>query len=152
MRTYFKRLGLALGGIIGAIAIGIALEKDLGIPFDTSYRVACAIACLAFVFKLQRDYPTEKWPKAGLLGAGIINISLFFTPLVSRPASRGELMIFALPDAIVVLAALIAFYKVETVHQRAVRQQMVLGLIIALGFSAVMFTLILIGPQPHRLR
>ncbi|SDA20585.1 hypothetical protein SAMN03159340_01282 [Sphingomonas sp. NFR15] len=61
-------------------------------------------------------------------------------------------MIFALPDSIVVLAALIASYKVESVHERAMRQQMIFGFIIALGFSAVMFTLILIGPHPQRVR
>ena len=32
MRNYFRRLGLALGAILGAIAIGIALDNDLGIP------------------------------------------------------------------------------------------------------------------------
>ncbi|UAK25081.1 hypothetical protein [Sphingomonas nostoxanthinifaciens] len=152
MRTYFKRLALAFGGIIGAVAIGIALENDAGIAFDTSYRVGCAIACLIFIFKLQRDYPTEQWPKIGLVASALINLAIFFTPIVSRSASRGELMIFALPDAIVVLTALIASYRVETVHQRAVRQQMVFGLVVALGFSAVLFTLILIGPQPQRLQ
>lgn len=148
MRDYFKRLALALGGIIGAVAIIIALENDAGIPFDTSYRVCCAIACLTFIFKLARDYPAEQWPKLGLIGSALINFLIFFTPFVSRPASRGEIMIFALPDAIVVLTALIAFYKVETPHQRAVRQQMIFGLTVALGFSAVLFSLIMIGPYP----
>lgn len=152
MRRYFERLALAFGCVIGAVAIGIALENDAGIPVDTSYRVGCAFACLVFIFKLQRDYPTERWPKLGLIGSTLLNLLIFFTPLVARPASRGELMLFASPDAIVVLTALIASYKVETVHQRAVRQQMIFGLIVALGFSAVIFTLILIGPHPQRLR
>jgi hypothetical protein len=152
VRSYLKRLALTFGGIIGAIAIGIALENGLGIPVDTTYRVECAIACLLFILKLQRDDPTDQWPKHGLIGSAIINFLVFLTPLLSRPASRGELMVFALPDTIIVLIALIAFYMVETVHQRAVRQQMIFGLIVALGFSAVMFTLILIGPHPQRLR
>jgi drug/metabolite transporter (DMT)-like permease len=152
VRNHSRRFALAVAGIISAVAIGIALENDAGIPFDTSYRFGCATACLIFIFKLQRDYPTERWPKLGLIGSMLINLLIFFTPLVSRPASRGELMVFALPDAIIVLAVLIASYNVQTVHQRALRQQMIFGLIVALGFNAVIFTLILIGPQPQRLR
>ena len=60
-------------------------------------------------------------------------------------------MIFALPDAIIVLAVLSATYSVTNVHQRAVRQQMILGLILAVAFCAVILSLTLIGPvEPHR--
>lgn len=130
--------------------IGIALDNDLGIPFATTYRIACAVGCLAFIFKLGRDYPNERWPRVGFFVALLVNVLLFFTPLVDRPASRGELMLFALPDAIVVLVALVASYKVVNVHQRAVRQQMVFSLIVAVVFCAVVFSLILMNPHASK--
>lgn len=146
MRTYFQRIGITLGAVIGAVVIGIALDKELGIPFATTYRIACAVACLAFIFNLGIYYPSERWPRVGFSVALLVNVMLFFTPLMDRPASRGEIMLFALPDAIVVLVALIASYKVGDVHQRAVRQQMVFGLIVALVFCAILYSLILINP------
>lgn len=150
MRTYFQRLGIAIGGVIGAVMIGIALDRELGIPFATTYRIACALGCLAFIIKLGRDYPSERWPRVGFFGALFVNVVLFFTPLVDHPASRGELMLFALPDAIVVLVALIASYKVVDVHQRAVRQQMVFSLIVAVVFCAILFSLNLIDPHTSK--
>lgn len=150
MRTYLRRVGIALGGVIGAVMIGIALDNDLGVPFATTYRIACAVACLAFIFKLGIDYPSEKWPRVGFLTALFINIMLFFTPVMDRPASRGEVMLFALPDAIVVLVALVASYKVTDVHQRAVRQQMIFGLIVAIVLCAILFSLILMNPHASK--
>lgn len=132
------------------IIIGIALEDEFGVPFDTTYRVGCAAICLVFIYKLAVDYPGEPWPWISLWLALLVNIGLFFTPLFDRPASRGELMLFALPDAIVVLAARIISYRVVDVHQRAMRQQMILGLIAAVAFCAVLFTLILIAPLTRR--
>ena len=40
-------------------------------------------------------------------------------------------MLFALPDAVVVMTARIASYRVADVHQRANRQLMILGLSVA---------------------
>ncbi len=146
MRTYFQRLGIAIGGVIGAVLIGVALENDLGIPFATTYRVACAVACLTFIVKLGKDYPSARWPRVAFCVSLFINVLLFLTPVVDRPASRGELMIFALPDAIIVLVALIVSYKLVDVHQRAIRQNMILGLIVAVVFCALLFSLILVNP------
>lgn len=73
----------------------------------------------------------------------LINVGIFFTPLVDGPTSRGELMLFALPDAVVVLAASIASYRVNDVHQRATRQTMILGLIVALVFCVGLFAVTL---------
>ncbi|MBP2277408.1 MULTISPECIES: hypothetical protein [Sphingomonas] len=146
MRNYFNRVGLALGGVLGAVLIGIALENDVGIPFETTYRIACAVACLAFILKLAKDYPRERWPCTAFFVSLLANILLFFTPIVDRPASRGELMIFALPDAVIVLVALISSYKAVDVHLRAVRQQMILGLIVAVLFGSALFSLILVNP------
>jgi hypothetical protein len=92
-------------------------------------------------------YPREQWPRISFWVALAVNVAIFFTPLVDRPASRGELMLFALPDAIVVLAARIASYRVTNVHQRAMRQQMIFGLVVAVAFCAILFTLVLIDPR-----
>lgn len=132
--------------VLGLLALLIALftlQDHFGIPFDTSYRVVCAAGCLFFVYKLQRDFPGEQWPRFSLGVALLVNAGIFFTPLVDRPASRGEVMLFALPDAVVVLAASIASYRVNNVHQRATRQTMILGLIVALVFCVGLFALTL---------
>jgi undecaprenyl pyrophosphate phosphatase UppP len=142
-----RRLSLALLGTIAFVIIGIALKSQIGLPLDTTYRVACAAICLAFIFKLGSDYHGERWPRTSLWIALLLNVGLFFTPLVNRPASRGELMLFALPDAIIVLAARIASYSVVDEHQRAMRQQMILGLIVAVSFCAILFALALIEPH-----
>lgn len=130
---------------------GFTLEDEVGIPFASTFRVGCAAACLLFIYKLGTDYPGERWPRFSLWIALIVNIGIFFTPLVDRPASRGELMLFALPDAIVVLVALLVercvSYPVADVHQRAVRQQIILGLVLAIAFCAILFTLVLIAPD-----
>jgi len=60
-------------------------------------------------------------------------------------------MVFALPDAIVVLvawlAALLSTGPAADDHQRAVRQQVILGLILAVAICATLFSLILIAPH-----
>ena len=146
-KSRLVRLGLALLGIAGFVAVGSVLENEAGIPFDTTYRVACAAACLLFIKKLRLDYPEETWPWASLWIALLVNVGIFFTPLVDRPSSRGELMLFALPDAVVVLVARIASYRVTDVHQRAARQTMILGLVVALVFCVGLFALTL--AEPH---
>jgi hypothetical protein len=129
------------------LIVGFTLEDDAGIPFDTTFRIACVGFCQFFIYKLRAEYPAERWPRIGFWLCLIVNIAVFFTPLVDRSSSRGELMLFALPDAIVVLTALIASYPVTDVHQRAMRQQMILGLVVAIAFCAVLFTLTLIDPH-----
>ena len=52
-------------------------------------------------------------------------------------------MLFALPDAVILLAARIASYQVVDEHQRAMRQQMILALIVAVAFCATLFGLAL---------
>ena len=138
------RLGcLALLGVVASLIVGVVLEDQLGIPLAASYRVGCAAMCLVFILGLARDYPEERWPLISLPIALLLNIGLFFTPLFDRPASRGEVMLFALPDSIVVLTVLIASYRVADVHQRAMRQQMILGLIAAVILCALVFGLTL---------
>ncbi len=144
MGRYLGRVGLALLGIAVFVTLGIVLENKVGLPIATSYRVACAVACLFLIWKFRSDYPQERWPGISLCIALFVNIAIFFTPLVDRPASRGELMLFGFPDAIIVLIVLIATYSVTNDRERAKRQQMILGLIVASVFCAGLCAAILL--------
>ncbi len=148
-----RRLHLlaALFGIMAFVAFGVELQNRFGIPFDTTYRIACAGACLAFIAKLGWDSPDERWPWIGLGLAAIVNIALFLTPILDRPASRGEIMIFALPDLVVVMAVRIRAYRVTNDHQRAMRQQMVMALVLAVAIGALVIASTLVPDHPrHR--
>jgi hypothetical protein len=141
----------ALLGIIAFVAFGVELQNWFGLPFDTTYRITCAGACLAFIAKLGWDSPGERWPWIGLGLAAIVNIALFFMPILDRPASRGEVMIFAMPDLVVVMAARIRAYRVTNDHQRAVRQQLVVGWLLALAICALVIASALVPDRPrHR--
>jgi hypothetical protein len=61
----------------------------------------------------------------------------------------GELMLFALPDAMIVLGIRIASYHVGDEHQRAMRQMMILGLVVAATFCSILYALILLHPDSH---
>ncbi|MBA3526208.1 MAG: hypothetical protein H0T82_04730 [Sphingomonas sp.] len=137
-------LRLAGLGIVAFVIFSIALEDEHGIPLDTSYRVVCAIACPIIMFKLASDYAEERWLRTSLCVALLVNVALFFTPLVDRPTSRGEVMLFALPDLIILLTARIASYPVVDDHQRAIRQQMILALIVAVVFCVAVFSFALV--------
>jgi hypothetical protein len=149
MKQYFGRIGLALVAVVTFVAVGVALQNEAGLPFDAFYRFACAMVCLGFIWKMRGDYPTESWPRISLWIALLVNVAIFFTPLVDRPTSRGELMLFALPDAVVVLAARVATYPVSNDHQRAMRQMMILGLVVAAVFCSALYALILFHPGSH---
>lgn len=141
--------GLALLGVIAFVMAAAVLESQFAIPFDVPYRIACAGMCLVFIGKLAWDYPNERWPRIALSIALIVTIALFFTPIVDHPESRGELMIFALPDAVIVLLVRIASYPVTDQHQRAMRQQMILALIVAIvGGIVLMIAALGIGQNP----
>ncbi|WP_454278765.1 hypothetical protein [Sphingomonas sp. Marseille-Q8236] len=128
---------LALIGIGLLLAIGFVLERRFGVPPDSSYRVACAGVCLVFIAKLDRDSGGERWLRIGLALSALINIALFATPIFDRPASRGEILFFAFPDLVIVMIARIVTYPVTDGHQRAVRQQLVVGLLLAIAFCAL---------------
>ena len=146
MSVRFWHFGLYVVAVVALLVAGAALETDVGLPFDTTYRLACVAACLFIIFKLGEDYRGERWPRVSFWIALVVNLSLFLTPLVDRPASRGELMLFALPDVVVVLLARLATYSVTDVHQRAVRQQLVLALVFALVACFGFFALVLFAP------
>ena len=152
MRQNHRRVGLTFLSVIAFVIVGIALETEIGLPFAVTYRVTCAALCLYLISKLRSDYPDKHWPRYGFWIALLINIGIFFTPLVDRPASRGELMLFALPDTIVLLVLALkerfGSNPAADDHERAVRQQLVLGLILAVAFCAVIFAVILLAPRP----
>ena len=136
-------MGLLLAGIVAFVVISNGLQTEVGIPFDTTYRVACAAICLIFIYGLGSDFPGQRSVRISFWICLLVNSGIFFTPLVDRPASRGELMLFALPDAVVTLTILIALYRPADVHQRATRQTMILALIVALVFCVGLFVLTL---------
>jgi Na+-translocating ferredoxin:NAD+ oxidoreductase RnfA subunit len=146
------RASLVFLGLAALLVTAFTLEADLGFPAATTLRIATAAACLVFIYQIgEKAFPGERWPRVALAFALMVNVGVFFTPLVERPPSRGELMLFALPDTIVVLvawlAALLSTGPAADDHQRAVRQQLILGLIIAVAVCATLFSLILIQPQ-----
>lgn len=152
-KTFKSGLGkgcLALLGIALFVTFGIALENETGFPFDMTYRIACMGVCLGFMAKIGSDYPGQRWPWIALSIAVVTNIAMFFTPLFDRSASRGEIMLFALPDATIFLAARAASYPVNDDHQRAVRQQLILGVIFAMVFSAIILSTSLIPEHRDR--
>ena len=141
MGSKFQRAGLVLLGAVSFVIIGAALEYETGFPVDTTFRLGCAAICLAFILKLGRDYPGERWPRISFWLALLVNLGLFLTPLVDRPASRGEIMLFALPDTAIVLMARIVSYPAVNEYQRAMRQQMILGMIAAVVSFSVLYAL-----------
>jgi ABC-type Fe3+-siderophore transport system permease subunit len=143
LKSRLGRLALALLCIAAFVTIGVVLKDKVGTSFDTTYRVACAGACLLFINRLRLDYPKEIWPRNSLAAALLINTGIFFTPLVDRPSSRGEVMRFALPDTVVALVVLIASYRVTNVRQRAARQTLILGLVVTVVFCGGLFALML---------
>lgn len=137
-------LCLTFLGIIAFVTVAIELENRVGIPFALTFRVACASACLLLIVKIGADYPGERWPRVAILIALLFNLSLFFSPLAHLPASKGDILFFGMPDAAIVLAARTVFYSVTNDHQRGVRQQMIVGLILALGFCAIILAIMFI--------
>jgi hypothetical protein len=100
------------------------------------------------MFKIGSDYAGQKWPKIALAVAAIFNFAMFFSPLAKLPASKGDIMFFAVPDVVIFLAARTFTYPVTDVHTRAVRQQLIVGLILALAFCAIILA-ILLAPNAY---
>jgi len=143
-KSRLRRGCLALLGIIAFDAFAITLENEVGIPFKTTYRIACAIACLIFVAKIGSDFREQQWPRIAFMMALLINVGIFFSPLAHLPASKGDLLFFGAPDAAIMLAARAVTYPVTDVHQRAVRQQLIFGLILAVALCAIIISIMFI--------
>ena len=146
----FWRVGLALLGLIAFVTIGTVLEDEVGISFDTTYRVVCAGMCVVLIYSIGLEYAGQRWPRVVLWLATLVNVGILFSPLVDRPASRGEVMLFAVPDVVIFLTARIVTCSAVTVSQRATRQQMILGLVVAIGFCAILFALAILQPRTTR--
>jgi drug/metabolite transporter (DMT)-like permease len=144
LKARLLRLCLVLLGILAFVAVAVAMENEFGIPFKTTYRIACAIACLAFMYRIGSEYPGEQWPRIAFIIALAFNLGLFFSPLAHLPASKGDLLFSGAPDAAILLAARTASYPATDAHQRAVRQQLILGLILALAFCALILSIMFI--------
>lgn len=136
---FLHRGWVVLGGIVFLI-VGLAI----GIPFDTLYRIGCGIVCFLFVAKFKTDYPTERWTQIGIWAVPLVNACLFLTPIFNHRASRGEVMLFALPDAVVLLVARLATTTANDDHERAQRQIVILGLVVAIIFCGALYSLVLI--------
>lgn len=149
MPSYLLRLGAALLGLIVFVTLAITLQEKLAIPFAWTFRVACAGACLVFIGKVGSEYPGERWPRIAILIALMFNVGFFFSPLAHLPASKGDILLFGLPDAAILLTARIISYRLTDVHRRAVRQQMIFGLVLALAFYAIILTMMFIPAAPH---
>ena len=149
MKSALLKTTLALLGVAVFVAAGITLENQAGVPFTTTYRAACVGICVAFFAQITRDYPGQRWPWISLAMALLIDIGMFLTPIFDRPASRGEILMFALPNATIFLFARALSYPIDDVHQRAVRQQLIVGAILAAAFSALVLAIGFV-PDPSR--
>lgn len=147
MKSGLWRFYLALLGIVAFLTLAIGLDHYTGVLFAFTFHVACASACLFFIAKIGLDYPGERWPRIALVIALLVNIGLFFSPLRHLPASKGDILLFRAPDAAIMLATRTFSYRVTNDHQRAVRQQMILGLILASALCAALLSLVLIHPH-----
>jgi len=139
MDVKFVRYCLGGLGIIAFVAIAFALDSTLGIPVDTTIHAAIGIACVGVMAMIGwSDYPDEKWPRVAVLIALVINAGLFlFSPLTHHPASEADMGFFGAPDGVVWLTSRTVSYPVADAHQRAVRQQLIVGLILSLPFCAM---------------
>jgi hypothetical protein len=151
LKSGIGRAGLAIVGIVLFVCFGIMLDNVTGVPFDTTYRVACAGICLVMMAKVGSEYPGRRWPLISLVIAPLINATLFVTPLFDRSASRGEIMLFALPDATIFFAARAISYLAIDSHERAVRQQLIVGCVLMAALTALVLSSALIPERPpHR--
>ena len=150
MKSKLCQFFLTIIGIIAFVTIGITLENQVGIPFSFILRLAGAGACLFVIAKIgSEDHPGERWPKIALFIAFLFNVSIFFSPLSQMPASKGDITFFAVPDAVIFLAARTFSYPATDVHQRAVRQQLIVGLILASALCAIVLSILLVPPPAH---
>ena len=149
-KSRLLRVCLAFSGIAAFVAFSVTLENEVGIPFKTTYRVACAVACLALMAKVGSEYRWAQWSRIAVWLAILFNAGLFFSPLAQLPAPKGDLLFFGAPDAAIMLAARIGSYEVTDDHQRAIRQQMIVGLILALAFCAIILAMMFIPSRVAR--
>lgn len=154
LKTRLLHVCLALIGIAVFDTLAIMLENRVGVPFKTTFRLACAVGCLTLIARMIADEPDAHWLRFAFCGALVSNLAMFFSPLAALPASKGDLLFFAAPDAAILFGARAFTYPVTDDHQRAVRQQLIMGFILALAVSALILSIMFV-PDPaarHRER
>lgn len=134
------RLLLVLVGVGLLVAGSIILEDRLEIPVDVFYRAACATISLWMMIRIGQAYRPDTWPLLAVATAIAVNVAMFFTPIVQRPASRGEILLFAAPDVLIFLIFRTANFRVVDEQSRAVRQQLIVGTIIVATFCALLLS------------
>lgn len=148
MGSRFFKLVMMLIGVGIWLASAMTLENVTGISVDTTYKVTCAIVCVGFMAHVAANYPSERWPWMAVAVACLFNAGLFFTPVLGHPASRGEIMFFAFPDVSIFTLARAVTYPAKDVHERAVRQQIFMGLFFAVALSAIILAAGFIPDRP----
>ena len=104
-----------------------------------SGRLCCGIIGLGLLAEV--DFPGEKWPQRVFWVSLLVNIGVLFSPLVDRPASRGELALFLLPDGFVVLIAMIAHNQALA---RSVRAQLIATVVVFTAACAALLALVIL--------
>lgn len=150
MKSRLWRLGLCVLGIAMLVTTGILLEEYAGIPFAITYRLACTGACMWLLIGFASDYPGERWPWIATAMTALVDVGLIVTVLRPLPASKGDLILVSLPAAIIFLFARIVNYDAPDLHRRAVRQQMILALVLAIAFAGIFFGLVVMIPAKGR--
>lgn len=145
MGRYFTKLILVLLGIIAFALISAALKNLINLSNDQSYRLLCIAISLFMMWAYRKTFPKIRYFWISFWIALIVNFAIFLTPLVERSASRGEVLLFALPNSIIFLTALTLSYSVVDDRSRAMRQYMLLGIIVAILFSMILYASILIN-------
>lgn len=136
----WRGLGVGFVAVSAFLCLSLIL-RDFEVPFDTSYRVACAAVSSALVYWLRFDFPGEKWPQRVFWVSLLVNIGVLCSPLVDRPASRGELALFLLPDGFVVLIAMIAHNQALA---RSVRAQLIATVVVFTAACAALLALVIL--------
>lgn len=135
----WRGLGVGLVAVSAFLCASLIL-RGFAVPFDTSYRVACAAVSSALVYWLRFDLPDEQWPRQAFWISLLVNIGILFSPLVDRPASRGELVLFLLPDGLVVLIAMIAHNQSLA---RSVRTQLIATVVVFTAACAALLAFVI---------
>lgn len=138
-RTTRGRVLLLAVTLPAIIMLSIFVEDNLDVSSDAIFRVVSAVVAPIAIYPCLAG-PDSRWMRFGLVLALAVNMGIFFTPLVDRPAaSRGEFFLFALPSLVVMLSARVASFPVQTARDRVVRQQLILGLVVSVLACATGF-------------
>jgi peptidoglycan/LPS O-acetylase OafA/YrhL len=148
LRSQSIRAKLALVAllVVAMLMTTWVLESQFGVSADTSHRVYCALGGIIIIYSWGFDEPNNRWLRFALPAALLANIGIFFTPLVDRPVSEGrggDFLLFVLPSIVIMFSTRIAMLPVNSVRDRATRQELILWLVVAVIVCAVIFAIAL---------